>query len=208
MASDLRLPFLVRLRSPLAISSGRATAFADAAVARSPGGRPIIPATAIKGAARDLAALIPGLPKDLVDLAFGGGGDREGVVTVSDAELPDGAAPQVEEITTVALSEWRTARPARLATVEAVLPLDRVTLRPLEFHGAVYPAPQHAGHPRARAAMAAWACGLVSIRSFGGRTRRGWGQVEVGLEPQAASAIVEEIDSGWGAQPSAGGRWS
>lgn len=207
MASDLRIPFLIRLRSPLAISSGRATAFADAAVARSPAGRPIIPATAIKGAARDLAAAIPGLPRDLVDLAFGGEGDREGMVTVSDAELPDGAAPQVEEITTAALSDRRTALPARLATIEVVLPLDHVTRRPLEFHGVVYPAP-HAGHPRAREAMAAWACGLVSIRSFGGRTRRGWGQVEVGLEPQAANAIAEEVNSCWGGQLSAGRRWS
>lgn len=200
MAGELRLPFLIRLRSPLAISSGRATAFADAAVARSPAHRPIVPATAIKGAARDLAAAIPGLPNDLVDLAFGGEGDCGGVVTVSDAELPDSADPQVEDITTVALSERRTALPARLATVEVVMPLDRVTRQPLAFHGVVRLARQHAGHPRthprAREALAAWVCGLVSIRSFGGRTRRGWGQVEVGLEPQATSAIAEAIDSG------------
>jgi hypothetical protein len=186
----------IRLRSPLAVRTGRPGTIVDDTVARAldhgTTGEPVIPATVIKGAAR--AALIryehPFDAAHVVD-AFGDEGDHPGVLRFTTARATDHDAV-VGSVTNVALTAERTARPGRLRTVEVVEELGRREngeLDPVTFHTTVRADPTvgsgEAGVRRERAerSLAIGLCGLAAVTHVGSRTNRGLGSVEVVIDP-------------------------
>lgn len=196
--------FAIRLRSRLAIHTGRPGATVDDTVPRDArrSGRavPVIPATVVKGAAR--AALVrydhpfsDGARRE----AFGGAHTLPGMLRFSTARPPDDHQLTIGEITNVALTAERTAQPGRLRTVEVVEELahcgDEQTAT--IFHGTLAadptvtadpdePAPQQ--RRRAERSLAVGLCGLAAVTALGSRTNRGLGAVAVIIDPDAPVA--------------------
>lgn len=185
-------PFRIDLLSVLSIGTGEPSLFADSAIPRWPDGRAFVPATTLKGAARD-AARVAGFAREDVEAAFGapdGAGSR---VAITDAVPADGVVPVVREVTSVALSPQRAPVAGALAVFEVIQPLVEVGdgWSRASFHGQVRPSPTIASAQGMRAA-AVFLAALAQVRSLGARTRRGWGQVRVAM-PAASVAHARTV---------------
>lgn len=182
--------FDVVVLAPLCVSTGRPTGEADAGVARNPDGIPVVPASTLKGAARDALMSLLGPEAGIVGRnalreAFGTAHDQAGCVHFTDAVPLHPEAVDTAVLTSVALSERRTALPGRLLSIEVVQPLLRRGGGQLRLRGELRFVPGADG-ARTHSALAAAATGLAAVRHLGARTRRGWGRVRVALHPDAA----------------------
>jgi CRISPR/Cas system CSM-associated protein Csm3 (group 7 of RAMP superfamily) len=195
-------PFRIDLFSQLCIGTGMPSLEADQTVVRDGEGRPMIPATTLKGAARDLVRVHGGLPADILAAAFGtagrssaGRGGQSGrsdgspsAVIITDARCRPGSAPTVSIVRTVALDDDRVAVPGALASFEVVEPwVDAAggSFSVACFQGTVRPSPL-VGVEQGEQAVGAVLAGLSAIASLGSRTSRGWGRVRVAIDDSGA----------------------
>ncbi len=212
------------LRSPLAVHTGRPGVVADDTVPRDPLTHvPIVPATALKGAARDALAHAVDHPFTDAEImrAFGGEGTRDGdhpgALRFSTARPWTDREAVVTTTTNVSLSEHRTARPGRLRTVEIVEPLSpspqgAVPLVLSMRLRADAAALAHQGDPQVPLAQAAarslavGLTGLAAVSALGSGVNRGFGRVEVaidgaqpsGLDGQTVTALLSTALPGVG----------
>ena len=176
-ARSFRYAFV--LGSDLHIGSGAPGAGYDDRCAVDVLGRPIIPASTVKGAARD-ALVRGGVPESDLILAFGAE-DRPhaGATWFSDATA-EYAEPVGRSF--VALSDRRAAVAGRLFELEVVPAWQRAAASwaPTVFRGRVELLPGVAMDEGAHALTLA-AEALARTTSFGGRTTRGMGVVRCAL---------------------------
>jgi CRISPR/Cas system CSM-associated protein Csm3 (group 7 of RAMP superfamily) len=204
--------FRVDVFSQLCIGTGMPSLEADQTVVRDSEGRPMIPATTLKGAARDLVRVHAGLPADIFAAAFGtagraaaGSGGQAGpsdgspsAVIITDARCRRASIPTVSIVRTVALNDDRVAVPGALASFEVVEPWVEgagASFTTACFEGTVRPSPLVDVDEGERAVGTVLA-GLSAIASLGSRTSRGWGRVRVAIDgagAQLARAVMMEV---------------
>lgn len=198
------------LKSRLAVHTGRPGVVVDDTVARDPAsGAPVIPSTALKGAARDVLrdAEHPFTDEEIAT-TFGETGDQPGAARFVTARPADGLEPVVAVVSNVALTEGRTPRVGHLRTVEAVEPLARPTggdgdLTPLVLTSrlcvdAVLAARLDGqGDPRAaaRRVLAVALSALAGITVLGSRATRGFGHVAVAIDPAQRIAEAWSVEA-------------
>ena len=187
------------LCSPLAISTGRPGTATDATLPRLSDGRPYIPATAVKGAARLAAtqALLSAsarpaaapATRELLVATFGD--ERSAGLLHFQAAIPVAGAETATR-TMVKLTDVRVADEGALTAVEALLPLDPTTHdEPVVLSGSVSMLPHHTADPLAAPALGCALIGIAAISSFGLRTSRGLGQVAPALPEADADEYVK-----------------
>lgn len=185
----MRVHFTVLVDSPLRIGSGLPSASADDTVVRAADGRPILPATTLKGAVRAAAAsATPALAPGVLTRTFGRPDGAAAQAVFLDAAPRDGQQAVVDEVARVSLSSSRTARRGRLFNQEVVLPFAHTSegLQQLVFEGAV-----HLLSPDDTEVLQAVVTGLARVEALGAENSRGRGQVRVAIDPRAATPVLE-----------------